>query len=308
MGNVPDMDSHGNFYVGDARGAAVLVFGPNGRLTKTFGRGGDGPGEFARVGRVLVGSNDTLYLQGAPWFYVVSPQHEYLRQFQNPRPGTGPGGMFAYIGTILSDDRLLLSSGLNGMVIVDSAGVASPPVELAGIDSTAPPCGDCVPRAFREASQPGSVWSATQQSYRIEQHDLSGRLLQRFIRVADWYPDWTAAQLRSSEDPISAFAKPRVWGVRQGTDGILWTHVLQIEDADAFRATWDMASPRAPQQLIARLSTRIEAIDPAGKRLLGGTKVNGPVLPMLGDHAAQLVFDREGGFGWKIVRFRVERQ
>jgi hypothetical protein len=307
MGNVPAMDSRGNLYLGDSRGASVLVFRPDGRLATTFGRGGEGPGELARVSRVLVGRGDTLYLQGAPWIYVFSPQHGYLRQFQNPRPVGGAGGMFAFIGTILSDDRLLLSSGPNGFVILDRAGVPSPQIELAGLDSAAPPCGDCVPRGFRESIRPGSVWSAPHNSYRVEQHDLSGRLLQRFIRVVDWYPDWNAAQLRGSEDPISAFGKPRVWGVRQGADGIVWTHVLQIEDADSFRKTWTMSSPRAPEQLISRLSTAIEAIDPSRQLLLAGIRLGGPVLPMTGDYAAQIVFDDEGGFGWKIIRFRVER-
>jgi hypothetical protein len=306
LGNVPAADSRGNFYVPDARGAAVLVFGPDGRLTTTFGRGGQGPGELDRASRVLVGKGDTLYVQAVSWIYVFSPQHEHLRQFHNPRPVTGAGGMFAFIGTILSDDRLLLSSGQNGMVILDGEGNVSPQIELGGFDSSAVPCGDCIPRGFREAIQPGSVWSGPHNSYRIEQHDLSGRLLQRFIRIAEWYPDWDAAQLRNSEDPISAFGKPRVWGMRQGADGILWTHVMLIEDPDSFRATWTMQSPRAPMELMGGLTTRIEAIDPAGRRLLGGIKLNGVVLPMMGDHAAHLVLDGEGGWGWKIVRFRVE--
>jgi len=29
-------------------------------------------------------------------------------------------------------------------------------------------------------------------------------------------------------------------------------------------------------------------------------------VPMMGDLAAQLILDGEGGWGWKIVRFRVE--
>ena len=305
LGNVPATDSHGNFYVPDATGASVLVFGPDGRLKTTFGKGGQGPGELERASRVLVGRGDTLYVQGSSWIYVVSPEHQPVRQFHNPRPVTGAGGMFAFIGTLLSDDRLLLSSGQNGMVILDHDGTVSPQIELAGLDSSAAPCSDCIPRGFREAVQPGSVWSGSHNSYRIEQYDLTGKLLQRFIRIAEWYPDWDATQLRRSEDPISAFGKPRLWGVRQAADGILWTHVMMLEDPDSFRATWIMQSPTAPQELMGGLTARIEAIDPARKRLLGGIKLKGIVVPMMGDLAAHLVFDGEGGWGWKIVRFRM---
>jgi len=214
--------------------------------------------------------------------------------------------MFSFVGTILPDNRVLLSSRPEGMVILEHAGAASPHIGLAGVDSSAGPCADCGPRGFREANRPGSVWSAPHNAYRVERHDLSGKLLQRFIRIADWYPDWDAAKLRNSEDPISFFGKPRVWGVLQGTDGILWTHIVQLEDAESFRATWVMGSPRSPQELMARLSTRIEAIDVSRKRLLGGIRLTGPVLPMTGDLTAQLVFDADGGFGWKILRLRVD--
>ncbi len=306
MGSSPTVDSHGNFYLGDASGGAVLVLRPNGRLMTMFGSRGQGPGEFLGASRVFVGKGDTLYVQTVSWIHVLSPQHQHLRQFQNPRPVQGAGGMFAFIGTILSDNRVLLSSRPNGMVIIDSSGVASPYIELAGFDSSAGPCGDCGPRGFREGNKPGSIWSAPHNSYRVEQHDLSGKLLQRFIRMADWYPDWEVAQLRNSEDPISFFAKPRVWGVLEGKDGIIWTHTLQLEDAESFRATWVMGSPRSPQELMARLSTRIEAIDVSRKRLLGGIKLSGPVLPMTGDLTAHLIFDADGGFAWKVLRLRVD--
>jgi hypothetical protein len=54
-----DVDGRGNIYVADR--AAIRVFGPNGRLVRSIGRRGPGPGEFEYLGSVAVTAGDSLY-------------------------------------------------------------------------------------------------------------------------------------------------------------------------------------------------------------------------------------------------------
>src|SRR5215207_696069 len=51
----PTVDSRGRFYIAAKSGAAILAFGPNGRLISAIGKAGNGPGEFARVEDIQAG-------------------------------------------------------------------------------------------------------------------------------------------------------------------------------------------------------------------------------------------------------------
>lgn len=57
-----DVDRHGAVYVADAAPFSVTVISPHGRVLRTIGRPGAGPGEFRGIGSVQAGEGDTLFV------------------------------------------------------------------------------------------------------------------------------------------------------------------------------------------------------------------------------------------------------
>lgn len=55
-----DLDSRGHIYVADQGRASVVVLGPDGRLLRSIGRRGEGPGEFDYIRNVQVLPGDSL--------------------------------------------------------------------------------------------------------------------------------------------------------------------------------------------------------------------------------------------------------
>jgi len=55
------VDQEGNMYVSDGGNARVVVFDEAGRLVRTFGQKGSGPGEFDALSKVKVGEDERLY-------------------------------------------------------------------------------------------------------------------------------------------------------------------------------------------------------------------------------------------------------
>jgi hypothetical protein len=263
----------------------------------TFGKAGTGPGEFASVREIYVGASDSILILGRGTFHVMSADYRHVREFQNDAGGGG------FSGTLLRDGRLLRSGEKHQFVLMDPNGKTAPPVILREVDTTA--CSDCE-RTFREANVAGSVWSAPQNQYVIEQHDLSGALLQRFIRQVDWFPSWFYAPGQHEDDALKFFARPRVLGVRQGSDGILWTHIMMLDNAESLKGI-DFDDPKGMARVLSQMVTRVEAIDPVSKKLLAGTKFTNVVFPLSGDISAQLIADPSGDWAWKILRFSARK-
>jgi hypothetical protein len=292
--NLPAMDSRGRFYIGSGSGGAVLVFGPDGRLMRSFGKPGQGPGEFANVSEIFIGKNDTIFVLGGGVIHVVSPEYEHIRQYPN---GGGGGG---FSGTMLVDGRMLRERQGHKFALVDSIGELLPPVQLRDIDTTE--CSDCE-RSYREGSTPGTIWSAPQNQYRVEQHDLTGKLLQRIIREVEWFPSWfDGPGVQGNDDMIAFFTRPRLLGVRQGSDGIVWSHIMVLENAELLKGT-DVEEPRGMAKVLASMITRVEGIDPARKKVVASSRFENVVFPLTGDISAQLIADASGDWAWKILRF-----
>lgn len=54
------VDSEGNIYICDFQDMQIKVFDPDGRLSRTIGRKGDGPGEFQSIGEIALLPDDRL--------------------------------------------------------------------------------------------------------------------------------------------------------------------------------------------------------------------------------------------------------
>ena len=295
----PAMDSRGRFYVPDADQSAVHVFRPDGRLLTTFGRAGHGPGEFSRIRDITVVEGDTLLIASESDTHIIAPDYSHVRQYK--RRGVRPAA-------VLARSRLLFSGGTgpNQFYLVDINGVREPAIKLKDADTTT--CAVCSQRFFAESNVPGSIWSGSVVSYAVEHYDLSGNLLHRFVRKTDWLlPAERSKELGATdEDFFTNLALPRLMGVRQGTDGILWTHLTKVEDMAALKGL-DLFEPAGSAEFHSAMVTTIEAIDPQRKQLLAGIKLAGPVYPLARDYSALLIEEGNGEKSWRVLRFTMRK-
>ena len=100
-------DSRGRFFAIGERRDVVLVYGEDGRLLRTFGRLGQGPGEFAPPGisGLSIGRGDTLYvLDRGLNLSVFSPALTFVRTERMPGAVSG--------AVILPDGRIVLNTRL----------------------------------------------------------------------------------------------------------------------------------------------------------------------------------------------------
>lgn len=300
--NVPAMDSRGRFYVADRTGGAVLVFDPQGRLMSTFGRGGRGPGEFARVSRIYVGAGDTLYIVGSGTIHTVSPDYAHLGQVSSTS-GTSSSPWNA----LLYDGRILSRSGEKQFTLVDPRTAATTTVDLEGVDSVR--CARCADRVFNRGIDSASIWSIPQGLYRFDHHSLDGSHLGSFVREVSWFPppDEKGMLHEESGGIVEELARPQVFGVHQDSDGLVWSHVIQLENIESLPKDLDEDRPQDMFRILSHMVTHLEAIDPGAEQLVNGIKLKGLALSISGDVVGQLVMDEAGDWSWKIVRVRLKR-
>jgi hypothetical protein len=77
-------DSRGRYYALSADRSSVLVFEPDGKFATSFGRSGQGPGEFSGNGARLVriGAGDTVHVvDSRAMVLLYSPSYKFIRQF-----------------------------------------------------------------------------------------------------------------------------------------------------------------------------------------------------------------------------------
>lgn len=93
FGNVTEMavDSDGSMYVYDAQVPALRKYDANGRFLRTFGRGGQGPGEYRSAGglAILPDGRVLLWDSGNWRFNVYSRDGDVLPSWPTPSGATG---------------------------------------------------------------------------------------------------------------------------------------------------------------------------------------------------------------------------
>jgi hypothetical protein len=301
----PAIDSRGRYYIAAKSGAAILAFGPDGRLIRSIGKAGSGPGEFARVQDIYAGAGDTLFVSDGRRIHVISPAYELAREFV---ADVGGSGLF---GTILPGNRMLFQSGDHKFRIVTSPGTTLPEVSLEGVDTTSRLCGDCGERLFRASRTPGLVWSGPQNMYRLELHDTLGKLVRRIVREVEWFEPWGGEGSRQRDDsPVGMFRRPRMFGVSETEDGILWAHVWSLFETtdEEVRQAMSVAEKTRDESLMYNLiRARVEAIDLQKQVLLGMVSLPRLTVPISGNLSAQLQVDEAGDWSWKIIRLTIHR-
>lgn len=108
------VDSKRNVYVTDAFNFTVKIFDINGKLFRTIGSVGDGPGSFARPKGVAFDSDNNIYIIDATFdnFQIFNQSGQLLLYVGNT--GKKPGQFFMPNGIYIDhDDRIYVSDSYN---------------------------------------------------------------------------------------------------------------------------------------------------------------------------------------------------
>ena len=217
-----DHDSRGRYIVGaSADRTQFMLYDGRGRLLRTVGRRGEGPGEYRGISRVLSGPGDSIHVvdQALARLTVLSPEIRLVRTVSLP--------LSPARSVILRPDRLLVHARVSSMAL------AGLPLHLIGPDGR-------IQRSFGAADleiRPGqearrvrvigrsgndAAWSAYVDRYRLERWGIDGRLELAIERDADWYRPWNAyAAQRLDERP----PRPQTRGVWQAPNGLLYVAI-----------------------------------------------------------------------------------
>jgi hypothetical protein len=166
----------------------VLKYDSIGRFQGTFGRRGQGPGEFERIHALHVDNLDTLYLfdYNLSRMSVFAPNDSFVRAMAIPRAQpleaiklSDRDWVFAAMIFSPSRTGLPLQHVRDGE-IVRSFGAQNPAL-LPGNDQAAF-------RHIARAAGANLVWSSMEDRYQLELWSMTGVLHRVLVRRAQWFP------------------------------------------------------------------------------------------------------------------------
>ena len=217
------VDSDGRFYSTNAPGfqSVISVWDPGGEYLTSFGRVGEGPGEFSDRGNLtlFIDDENNLHVRdGGPSWSVFSPDHEFMR-----RVSIKVGGMLASErNTVILDDGRALTGDDYGSDRRDHFRVLNPDGTLERAfgpvkDEVARDRARPVERAIAYGGG-GSFWAGPVyedgKGYVVEEWGTDGALRRALRRDVSWY-GWRGDRRTS----------PGVIRLHIGEDGLLFVVV-----------------------------------------------------------------------------------
>ena len=233
------VDSNGRYYATNAPGWAgvISVWDARGRYLSSFGRVGQGPGEFTVRGmmNLFVDSRDNLHVMDGGFIWsVFSPEHEFLRSTSSSEV-TG-----IWVGTVMLDDGTVLASESvrdrsNYFRVVDTTGAVQRTFEEV-VDGE--PNWELRPMAYAGGD---TFWAGPPieggDAYVLEEWGIDGKLRRTLRREAPWYR-W------AGNGEIS----PAVSQLHVTSDGLLY--VIVRRPTEEYRREFERARRRG--EFVAR--------------------------------------------------------
>lgn len=268
-GSTVARDSRGHYIAAPVEGEAlVAVFGPDGRFMSSYGRIGAGPGEFATDAPLLVevGDGDVLYAIDLLNLHTLAPKAESsLHQVRMPVPATDAvvlaGGRVAVQATVRTE------AGNTTIQILRPDGTIETSIgAVQGGTGSEPP--GMERRVLGRSKDRADLWSAHVSRYRVTRLGADGEEKARIERLAEWFRPYSRG---TPGAPYRAPADPRVVGVHQDADGLLWVAVRRAPPS--FSSVSD-APARVEVPLSAYLDlnqflhTTVEVLDPVAGELI----------------------------------------
>jgi 6-bladed beta-propeller protein len=277
----PVRDSRSFFYVYPVNSRSEIhVFNSRGQFVRVIGRAGRGPGEFESVYRIVIGPNDSVFVESVDRrLQVFDSTGKYVRGFGLPFLAHGLihlGG-----GKIVAQASLLTADAIGSPLhLLDAQGRVLRSFGSSGEVTTVDDFTSTL-RAI-SATPNGAVLSAWPNRYRIERWDAEGTLRNAINRAVDWFPRWDDAGLTDVD-----VEKPKPYlGSTMEADGVIWT-AIRVPDLDwrQGRATQrsEYDRPLTPVERERYIDEVVEALDATTGRLLASTRVRSGLIGFLGD-------------------------
>ena len=193
------MDRNGRFYTANAQGfeSVIGVWNARGEFLTSFGRAGEGPGEFREGLLILdVDSRNQLHVRAGPAWLVFSPDHEFLRTRATREPGRS---LLDFRRTAILDSGNALTGESYGSDRRQYFRVTTPegtldrsfgPVAQAVAESPSRPLDRIIAYDGGETFWAGPRQGDT-EGYVVEEWGLDGILLRSIHRPAPWF-GWRA--------------------------------------------------------------------------------------------------------------------
>lgn len=201
----------------------VHVFDSLGQYVESFGREGEGPGEYRGLIRdIVVTAGDTVHIfdSGNLRHTKLGPAFEVVATRHIPA-SPSLGGM------------LRLSSGawITNAVITD-AGQVGHPLHLIGNDGEIVRSFGALTPVYRsDARRPmerslaaageDRVWAAHRSEYRLELWDTANRLHRTLVRDVPWFRPWVRVEATNLDEPWPA----HLWDLHLDGEGLLWVTI-----------------------------------------------------------------------------------
>ena len=198
------VDGMGQYVVFGGPSPYFWVFDGSGDVVGRFGRSGEGPGEFAFVTGIAVGSADSVFVLDAirRRVSVYAPELAYARHLRMWHAPDGPslfvGGSLLLNGGIATED--LVGRPFHALNRTGSSfrsfGAVTGGVSRTGMQ-------DIADRRVLAEAGADSFWAARMNQYMIERWAMDGRLLGTLHREAPWFEVWWESQSDAETPPVT---------------------------------------------------------------------------------------------------------
>jgi hypothetical protein len=285
-------DSKGTVYVGPTKDERIGAFSSEGKLLRTLGRKGGGPGEFSGLQYLAVGPGDTLYVfdHESRRANLFAPDYRYIRS-------SGEFGGQRHMPAVLRTGEIITMASPQKVGDSLIALHAASGKELRRY----PP----LVRQPREPDQDwnfvqlaptsrGTVWVGHPNFYQIDEYELSGKISRALRRDLDW---WSKPSEYTSFAPREKKPQPTLIAIREDEVGRLWTVVL------TGKADWRQLDPPGtylqkptPQGERNRyFDAIVEVLDPATGKLITSRRFPFPLSQLRAGNIVVATHEDEDG-------------
>lgn len=309
-----DRDAKGQFYYYDVKGFNFKVFNEQGKVVRSIGGTGAGPGEFRMARNLLVGADQSLHVIDVSLsrHSVFSPEGKFVRSNPIPPSIGGPGRA----AIVLPSNHFVISAEFNArnsagyaLQVVDEKGTRLKMLDEVSYDKSK----RWRLRRHLFPRKSGEFWVANQYTFTIDLYSRELENVGSFTRTADWLEPSSEESLEPPS--IGLYDKrpePLLAGIWEDPDGVLWLQLL-VPDPN-----WKAgpSAVQATQQKVSiaqledrpRYDTVIEAIDVKTRGVLARLRLKGMVgKPFSTGFVAKYAENSSGEPSVTISRFRLKR-
>ncbi len=273
-------DSIGMFYVVDRTDGLLKAFGSDGRLLRSIGRKGGGPGEYEAARNILVASDGSIHVLdgvlqrrtvfGRDGGFISSTQLTIAPAFINPAVLRPEGQLVVNY----SESAVAATAEGHTVHLINAEGNVTRSVDKAPFD----PRAGWRQRRILWGRQNGDVLVARPFSLTIDVYTADLAKKGSITRVADWFPS-QEPEGRPSDGVFDEPFAPRLVAIWEDGRGLLWLQFMvpsrswkpMTRSRDLSQEDYSNLASRP------RIENIIEVLDVERRRVLARSRLDGPV-------------------------------